>query len=137
MALSLEDPEDGAALEEQGEGGLQRGIERIETVIPGPTNSRWGKVDFLLGNVTEGAQAQASAGRGKFFGDLLGFDEHSLGPALQSQFSRNIGTLTQQANGNYAVTGTITGPSGVTANIVTIWQKLPNGTFQFITAIPR
>lgn len=136
MALSGEDPEHGAVLEEQGESNLQRAAARMETVIPGPTNSQWGKVDYLLGNVTEGAQAAASAGKGGFFAGFLKFDGNSLGPALQAQFSKNVGTLTQQANGNYAVTGTITGPTGVTATIVTIWQKLPNGTYQLVTALP-
>jgi len=104
--------------------------------IPGPVNSAFGKIDYLLGNVTTGDSAALSAGKGGFFSGVMGYDQTTLGPALQNQLIDNFGSAT--INGNrISVVGPMTGPSGTTANVLSAWQVTPSGSVSFITAFPK
>jgi RHS repeat-associated protein len=104
--------------------------------IPGPVNSAFGKIDYLLGNVTTGDSAALSAGKGGFFSGVMGYDQTTLGPALQNQLIDNFGSAT--INGNrISVVGPMSGPSGTTANVLSAWQVTPSGSVSFITAFPK
>jgi RHS repeat-associated protein len=107
--------------------------------IPGPVNSIWGKVDFLLGNVTEGTEENVakSADRGLTFRAQMGFDESTLGAALQNHLIENFENVVFNAKGNINAIGSMTGPSGVTRTILSAWQALPDGTISFVTAFPQ
>ena len=52
--------------------------------IPGSVNSPFGKIDYLLGN----SPGVSSAGKGGFFGGVMGFDADTLGAALENHLDR-------------------------------------------------
>jgi hypothetical protein len=105
----------------------------VEVVIPGPVNSKYGKVQYLLGKVPGN---RSSAGKGRFFGGTLGFDDATLEPALRSHFLANRGSGITNAKGNFEVVGTMIGPNGRSANVVTVWRRDVLGVWQFVTAMP-
>ena len=100
--------------------------------IPGPRNSPFGKLDYLLGKVPG---SQKSFGKGKFFKDSLGFNNKSLDKALRSHLTDNFGNAVIDGN-RIRVTGQIVGPTGKTANIKSVWQITESGSIDFITAQP-
>jgi hypothetical protein len=105
------------------------GVSESRIAIPGPTNAPLGKLDYLLGRVA----SVESAGKGKFFGDMMGFADKALDAALRSHLQDNLSGLTRNAKGNFEVVGSMKGPSGLVAQVKSVWQ-IVNGKFQFITA---
>ncbi len=105
--------------------------ERIR--IPGPTNSKFGKLDYLLGRVIGN---QDSVGKGKFFAVMMGFTDDSLARALRAHLVGNASSLARQGNRIVAV-GEMTGPSGLTRVVTSVWQRPADGFIDLITAIPR
>jgi RHS repeat-associated protein len=104
--------------------------------IPGPVNSQFGKLDYLLGEVPGSAK---SAGLGGFFKGELGFSketERLLGDALRSQFAANFTKAVVNEKGMYEVTGEIIGANGKTAVIRTVWEKISEDTYKFVTSVP-
>ena len=107
--------------------------------VPGPANSPYGKVDYLLGNVPGNAD---SVGKGGFFRGVLGFDEETLEPALRTQLIDNFSNTPLRSArqphqvARLQVNAPIVGPSGVTANVNSVWEILPGGTTRFLTATP-
>jgi len=111
-------------------GGEILDVTRIR--IPGPRNSPFGKVDYLLGNVG----SVESVGKGGFFRGVLGFGEGNLGPALERHLIENFGTATIEGSRIRAV-GTLVGPGGRSATVQSVWQVTPEGFVDLITAVPR
>jgi len=107
-----------------------------EIRVPGPRNSAQGKVDYLLGNVTEGKSAQDSAGKGGFFRGVLGFDETNLEGTLIQHLQENSGSAIRTPSAKILAEGSLTDPNGRTANVVTVWQVREEGVIEFITAVP-
>jgi hypothetical protein len=106
----------------------------VEVNIPGPVNSAYGKVDYVLGNVPNNA---ASAGKGGFFRGILGFDESTMGPALQKHLVQNTSSAVKAANGNINVTGAMVGANGRAVNVTSVWRLSDNGKMlNFVTAMP-
>jgi hypothetical protein len=102
--------------------------------IPGPTNSPFGKLDYLLGRV---AGNTGSITKGRLFGEVLGFTDETLDSALRSHLIDNFGNAIQDSSRGYPafiVEGTMTGSNGVTRQIQTVWQILEDGTYSFVTA---
>jgi hypothetical protein len=100
--------------------------------IPGPRNSAYGKLDYLLGRVP----IQDSAGKGRFFEGVLGFDKTSLGPALERHLVENFGTATIEGSRIRAL-GTLLGANGRKAKVLSVWQTTADGLVELITAVPR
>lgn len=109
-------------------GGLSARQGAIE--IPGPTNSPYGKVDYLLDNVP------GKTGKGGFFRGVMGFDETNLEPALRTHFSEHAASGVINERGFLEVTGSMTGANGRVANVTTVWQRNDRGVWQLITAQP-
>lgn len=106
----------------------------VRVNVPGPMNSRFGKVDYLLGNVPNNLD---SAGKGGFFRGVLGFNEQTMAPALQRHLIEHAGTAVKTARGNINVTGTMVGANGRAANVTTAWRLSDDGkTLNFVTATP-
>jgi len=75
------------------------------------------------------------------FSDSMGFDQQSLGAALRSHLTENFGNATESApmtggGTKFSVTGPMTGPSGATWDITSVWGIDPNGLIRLITATP-
>jgi hypothetical protein len=101
--------------------------------IPGPTNSPYGKMDYLLGKVPGN---QDSIGKGGYFGGTLGFKSgDDLAGAMQTHLKDNFGSAVIKGS-KVEVTAPITGPNGVTANVKAAWQVKPDGSVSFVTAFP-
>lgn len=104
--------------------------------MPGPVNAGQGKIDFLMGRVA-GAK---SASRGAFFEGKMGFDSTSLESALRRQLVDNFSKFPASPPqfrgelGRLEITAPITGPSGMTSKVTSIWGLHPNGTTSLITA---
>jgi hypothetical protein len=111
-------------------GGEILDVTRIR--IPGPRNSPFGKVDYLLGNVG----SVESVGKGGFFRGVLGFSESNLGPALERHLIENFGSATIEGSRIRAI-GTLVGPGGRSATVQSVWQVTPEGFADLITAVPR
>lgn len=73
-------------------------------------------------------------GKGRFFGDVLGFSKDTLGTALKSHLLDNLGSAVADGT-RVTVEATMTGANGRTANVVSVWQ-LVDGAYQLITAVP-
>lgn len=119
--------------------GGQGGGAAPEIHVPGPTNSPYGKVDYLLGNVPNNPE---SLGKGGFFRKHLGFDEAGLEAALRQHVERNPGVRVPPppgsppgSNPRLVVEGPMKGPAA-TANVKTVWQITPDGKVSFVTATP-
>ena len=108
-----------------------------EAIIPGPVSSQWGKLDYLLGEVTSGARAAESAGKGGFFKGVLGFTHDSLGAALKDHFAANFGNAVKNDKGLYELTGKMTGANGVVATVKTVWEKVGENAYKLVTAVPQ
>ncbi|MBB4637842.1 RHS repeat-associated core domain-containing protein [Longimicrobium terrae] len=105
----------------------------VHVNIPGPVNSRYGKVDYLLGNVPGN---QDSLGKGGFFRGEMGFDETTMGPALEQHLMSNLGSITRDG-ARINVTGPMIGANGRTANVTTGWRLSDDGrTLNLVTALP-
>lgn len=103
--------------------------------IPGPTNSPYGKVDYLLGKVPG---SQESIGKGGFFAGVLGFTDDTMAPALQQHLLDNFGSAefyTRQTS-RASVTGIMRGVNGREARVTSVWELLEDGTYRFITVTP-
>ena len=101
--------------------------------IPGPTNSPYGKMDYLLGKVPGN---QDSIGKGGYFEGTLGFKSgDDLARAMRTQLQDNFGSAVIKGS-KVEVTAPITGPNGVTANVKAAWQVKPDGSVSFVTAFP-
>ncbi|HEY8207840.1 MAG TPA: hypothetical protein VIG99_10195, partial [Myxococcaceae bacterium] len=111
-------------------GGETLDVTRIR--IPGPRNSPFGKVDYLLGNVG----SVESIGKGGFFRGVLGFSEGTLGPALERHLVENFGTAAVDGSRIRAI-GTLVGPGGRLATVESVWQVTSEGFVDLITAVPR
>ena len=105
------------------------GVSDSRIAIPGPTNAPLGKLDYLLGRVS----SVPSAGKGKFFDDMMGFSDKTLDAALRSHLQDHASSMTRNAKGFFEVVGSMSGPSGLVAQVRSVWQ-IVNGKFQFITA---
>lgn len=103
----------------------------VRITIPGRRRSPYGKLDYLLGRVP----IQASQGKGKFFGGVLGFDDATLDAALRAHLIAHLGQATRTGN-KLAVTGPMSGPVGRTAIVRAVWLVKADGSFDFITAYP-
>lgn len=99
--------------------------------IPGPRNSPYGKLDYLLGRVP----TQASAAKGRFFAGVMGFDDATLDAALREHLIAHLAQAAHTGN-KIAVLGQMPGPNGRVALVRTIWQATPDDSFDFITAYP-
>jgi RHS repeat-associated protein len=102
-------------------------------VIPGPLNSKYGKIDYLLGNVPGSVD---SAGKGGFFRGVMGFDGKSLSAALTAQFKAGYESGVIGKSGNLEITSAITGANGKVANVLSAWQKVDEKTYKLVTAVP-
>ncbi|MAU21643.1 MAG: hypothetical protein CMH13_14085 [Martelella sp.] len=101
--------------------------------IPGPTNSPYGKMDYLLGKVPGN---QDSIGKGGYFEGALGFkSSDELASAMESHLKDNFSDAVITGN-KVEVTAPITGPNGVTANVKAAWQVKADGSVSFVTAFP-
>ncbi|GAC1044865.1 hypothetical protein thsrh120_48690 [Rhizobium sp. No.120] len=101
--------------------------------IPGPINSPYGKMDYLLGKVPGN---QDSIGKGGYFSGLLGFrSNEELSVAMRNQLIDNFGSAVIKGS-KIEITAPITGPNGVTANVKAAWIAKPDGSVSFITALP-
>ena len=100
--------------------------------IPGPVNSAFGKIDYLLGNVG----SVESLGKGGFFRGVLGFSESNLGPALERHLIENFGSATVQGSRIRAV-GALIGANGRVVTIQSVWQVTAEGFVDLITAVPK
>lgn len=90
-----------------------------------------GKYGYLLDNPSKSG----------VFTQSMGFDRQTLEPALREHLLDNFGDAsapTPMVGGGtkFTVTGPITGPSGETWNITTVWGVDPDGTVRLITATP-
>ncbi len=103
----------------------------VRITIPGPRNSLYGKLDYLLGRVP----VQANSGKGKFFSGVLGFDDTTLDAALRAHLIAHLREATRTGN-KLAVIGPMSGPTGRTAIVRTVWLANADGSFDFITAYP-
>ncbi len=77
--------------------------------------------------------------KGGIFGKELGFDSQSLGPALRQHLIDNFENITEGrpmpgGGKTFVVRGPITGPDGVTRNILAVWGVDPDGKIRLITA---
>jgi hypothetical protein len=90
-----------------------------------------GKYGYLLDNPSKSG----------VFTQSMGFDRQTLEPALRKHLIDNFGDAsapTPMVGGGtkFTVTGPITGPSGQTWRITTVWGVDPDGTVRLITATP-
>ncbi len=90
-----------------------------------------GKFGYLLKN----------PGKAGVFSDSMGFDQQSLGTALRSHLTENFGNATESVpmtgdGTKFSVTGPMTGPSGATWDITSVWGIDPTGLIRLITATP-
>ncbi|RME60291.1 hypothetical protein D6779_02455, partial [Candidatus Parcubacteria bacterium] len=99
--------------------------------IPGPRNSPFGKVDYLLGRVP----SVKSKGKGGFFKGVLGFGD-DLAPALNRHLVENFSQATVQGN-RIRVVGNLRGPNGKIATVQSVWQITTDGFVDLITAFPK
>lgn len=102
----------------------------------GPLIANTGKLDYLLGEVPNSVKSQ---GLGGFFRGELGFSKETagaLGSALTSQFAANFGKAVVNDKGLYEVTGQIAGTNGKTAIIRSVWEKVGENVYKFVTAVP-
>jgi hypothetical protein len=107
------------------------GVSDSRIAIPGPTNAPLGKLDYLLGRVS----SVPSAGKGKFFADMMGFSDEGLDAALRLHLKDNLSGMIRNAKGNFEVIAPMRGSSGLVAQVKSVWQ-IVEGKFQFITAHP-
>lgn len=108
-------------------------LDTAAMAIPGPRNSPYGKLDYLLGNVPDNS---ASKGKGGFFRGVLGFSSHGeLGSSLKSHLVNNFENASTQGT-RIRVIAPLTGANGRTASVTSVWQINPNGTMELITALP-
>jgi RHS repeat-associated protein len=90
-----------------------------------------GKFGYLLKNPSKAG----------VFADSMGYDPQSLDPALRAHLRDNFGQATPSVpmtggGTKFSVTGPMTGPSGATWNITTVWGIEPNGLIRLITGTP-
>ena len=108
-------------------------LDTTKISVPGPTNSPYGKMNYLLGKVPGN---QDSIGKGGYFGGTLGFKSGvGLSTAMQGHLKNNFGSAVIKGN-KIVITAPITGPNGVTANVKAAWQVKPDGRVGFVTAFP-
>lgn len=100
--------------------------------VPGPVNAAQGKVDYLLGNVL----SQESVGKGRFFREVMGFDERSLEPALKNHLADNFGDAVTNEAGRIQMRAPMVGANGRKADVLTVWQVTADGHVDLITAMP-
>lgn len=108
-------------------------LDTSRIVVPGPRDSAFGKVDFLLGRVPGSAK---SAGRGGTFARTLGFTDSRLEASLRTHLVENFGSAAIQGN-RITVTAPLTGPAGATRGVRSVWQVLDDGAVELITAFER
>jgi RHS repeat-associated protein len=99
--------------------GAVGGVDSVE--VPGPVNAAQGKAEFLLGEVA----SAKSRSRGATFSGLLGFTKETLVPALKNHLLGNLRKASvdlSQSTIRISVTAPMTGPSGVTTTVTTVWQ---------------
>jgi hypothetical protein len=106
-------------------------LDTAKIIIPGPRNSAFGKLDYLLGNVG----TEKSVGKGGFFQGVLGFDKNTLASALKAHLIDNFAKATVNGRVITAI-GKTTGANGMTATIKTVWQIGYDGSINLITAVP-
>ena len=99
--------------------------------IPGPRNSPFGKLDYLLGRVP----SQESRGKGIWFADRMGFTDEDLELALRQHLIDNFEGATIRGS-RITVNGAITTPGGRRPTLRSVWQVMPDGSVDFITAFP-
>jgi hypothetical protein len=90
-----------------------------------------GKFGYLLDNPSNA----------EVFRDSMGFDKQSLDSAPRRQLVDDFGNATPSSpmvggGSKFSVTRPITGPSGQTWNITSVWGVDPDGTIRLITATP-
>jgi len=78
---------------------------------------------------------QNGQGKGRFFAGVMGFDHVTLRKALTAHLRNNLVRATG-AGTRIVVTGPMTGPSGRTAEVLTVWHYAPNDDIIFITPSP-
>ncbi|HEV7922694.1 MAG TPA: hypothetical protein VGR02_18065 [Thermoanaerobaculia bacterium] len=106
-----------------------------QAFVPGPVNSQWGKLDYLLGEV---AHSDKSLGLGGFFKGELGFSkatEDLLRTELTNQFAENLAKAVRNDKGLFEITGRITGANGRIAIVRTVWEQVGD-SYKLVTAVP-
>jgi RHS repeat-associated protein len=98
--------------------------------VPGPTNSRYGKLDYLLGLVPG---SERSAGKAGTFAKTFGFTRDSLEAALKSHLIKNIESAVLSGS-RVVVDAPMTGANGEVRTVRSVWQILSDGTISLITA---
>ncbi|MGI8552473.1 MAG: hypothetical protein ACR2PL_17045 [Dehalococcoidia bacterium] len=99
-------------------------------------------LDTSRATIPEGKFAYLLESRSKagIFRDSMGFDRNGLGAALRQHLldnSENTWSITNPFGGTkVAVTGLMTGPSGSTWKITSVWNIESDGAIRFITATP-
>lgn len=117
-------------------GGNGEALALSKVTIPGPVNAAQGKLDFLLGRVG----SAKSESRGAFFQGQMGFDDATLDAALRQQLVDNFShfpagpAMSGGELGRLRITAPITGPSGTTSKVTSVWSLLENGRTSLITA---
>jgi hypothetical protein len=90
----------------------------------------------LLGRLPrQNPNYKKSQGKGKFFGEMMGFIDETLDVALHSHLINNFDKATI-AGSKIVVEGIMTGPSGRTENVLSVWQVTSGGFVAFVTAYP-
>ncbi|TYC60064.1 hypothetical protein FMN50_08435 [Rhodobacterales bacterium] len=108
-------------------------LDRNSITIPGPTNSPYGKMDYLLGKVPGSPE---SAGKGGYFGAELGFrSNEELANAMRSHLETNFGTAIITGH-KIEVTAPLVGPNGAMRNVKAAWMLKSDGSVSFVTAFP-
>lgn len=106
--------------------------ERFITV-PGPLNTPYRKMDYLLGKVPGNID---SIGKGGYLGGVLGFNSgDDLSIAMQVHLKDNFGNAVIKGN-KVEVIAPMTGPNGVTVNVKAVWQVQSGRVVSFVTALP-
>ena len=107
-----------------------------ESTSLGPTNSVWGKLDYLLVKVTSGKALKTVSAKVSLSPASLGFTERTLDAAFRSHFVNNFGhSGVLQSDGKLAIIAQMTGANGRNATVKTVWE-LREGAWHLVTAQP-
>jgi RHS repeat-associated protein len=124
---------DGLALGSAEDGGAARFITSSagDTLDTSQVTIPEGKFGYLLDNPSKAG----------VFSDSMGFDQESLDTALRSHLTDNFGNASELepmvgGGSKFSVTGPMTGPSGASWDITSVWGIDPGGLIRLITATP-
>jgi hypothetical protein len=100
--------------------------------IPGPRDSPFGKLDYLLGRV---GYSEDSVSKGRWFGEAMRFTDETLERTLIQHVVENAARATISARGTIEVIAPVATPRGVSAQLISVWQ-VSGGALELITAYP-